>query len=795
MHLRFELATDSVDLPGGAALVLKSSKGAGQAEELDYLQWRASGLYTVPGPASDPLTQAAGATESLHLGLTAGKSAVLFDKTLNLDFDRDGRLDIAETHIEQSVVGLESVWTYSGTFADAIHVRTIATSTLRLSVDPKPRKLVAIEDAWYVAGVGPVHIIATSSVDDTQVSNRDELLFAYGVGTKHSQPSGAQLVSASPAGTPLLTTATTITLSFNKPLNPMTLYGSQGLYLQKDGEAAEALGFTLSADMKTVTIQVGSLPDGNYSIGAGSKASDLAGHKLPAALYRFGVDMQGPLLLSSAPAHGSKGVPLTGQLVLNFSEPLYAATGVTPCILLEPRPTCIAAQIDGRSLRATLPSQLYRNASYRFSAGPGLTDVSGNPVVFHGVDFSTDVGSFSLPIQLLDRQQNTTVVIADIDGHGRQDLAFTQSAPKSAGSQLFVQSRMPDGSLARPVQRSAFPDDKDIRSGHLIAGNFSGTGRTDLLFESPWASALLQQDSSGQFQWESTNQSAKKRSPRIQFGGTTASGLSMIARTAGPNFDFSVRESAGNWRTVMTLAIGGEDRSSTLWEDVDWAARDLNNDGKLDLIWTRQSSNSATQCELVWALQQSGGFGPEHVLAIPGCGDSVRKLAIGDINGDKREDVVLYSPGFSGRIYIQQADGSFKTDDALFLDMPAVDAVLIGDVNGDGRADLILAGGGLFVDIRLQNASGGWEASRSYPNSAGSELLPGSASAILDYDGDGLTDLIIGGSLLLGRQRSGPWPLVTDRPPQGSTTTATRIQRLNARGGPLRFIPLSSVQH
>lgn len=73
-------------------------------------------------------------------------------------------------------------------------------------------------------------------------------------------------------------------------------------------------------------------------------------------------------------------------------------------------------------------------------------------------------------------------------------------------------------------------------------------------------------------------------------------------------------------------------------------------------------------------------------------------LAVGDVNGDGRDDVFMgASRGFAPKVYVQQANGKFTN-----LPQPALDAdadfedidAAWADVNGDGAADLIVGSGG-----------------------------------------------------------------------------------------------------
>ena len=209
------------------------------------------------------------------------------------------------------------------------------------------------------------------------------------------------------------------------------------------------------------------------------------------------------------------------------------------------------------------------------------------------------------------------------------------------------------------------------------------------------------------------------------------------------------------------------------------AIGDLNGDGKPDLAVANAGYPSYNVSVLLG--NGDGTLGPKTDY---GTFAGPYSLAIGDLNGDGRPDLVVgefYNFGVS--VLLGNGDGSFGVTTA-FHTGSGVQSVAIGDLNGDGKPDLATANDyDNAVSVLLGNGDGSF--------GGGTEFGTGSAAwsvAIGDLNGDGKPDLAVANagsatvSVLLGNG-DGRFGVKTDHD-TGISPRSVAIGDLNGDGRP-----------
>jgi hypothetical protein len=171
------------------------------------------------------------------------------------------------------------------------------------------------------------------------------------------------------------------------------------------------------------------------------------------------------------------------------------------------------------------------------------------------------------------------------------------------------------------------------------------------------------------------------------------------------------------------------------------AVGDVNGDGKPDIAV--QSSDTVGGGMTILFGNGNGTFGTPayYPVAISGVYAS-GSIAIGDVNGDKKPDVVVGSSSVTAIVYLNQGNGTFKVNGTVgTVPLYPTDNIVLADINNDKKLDIVVPDGFGDVYTFYGTGKGTFTTGPAYPlqscNDCSNFLV-----ALGDFNGDGTLDVL-----------------------------------------------------
>lgn len=331
------------------------------------------------------------------------------------------------------------------------------------------------------------------------------------------------------------------------------------------------------------------------------------------------------------------------------------------------------------------------------------------------------------------------VVIGDMNKDGKLDLIVAGGKSRS----ISVLTGQGDGrfeaSLSSPLTMPESP-------GEMELGDLNGDGKLDLAFitHDSYGVTILLGDGKGGLRVAPNSPIVMKdghhpHTHGLAVGDLNGDGKVDLAMVNNADNDISVAfgDGRGNFtRAPSTFPVGPSPYPASLG--------DVNNDGRQDIVATSSATGPQRAQQLPFSraltLLLNDGHGSFRASQLPLRTGQPWFVAIGDINGDRKADLVAtHHDQQKLTVLVGDGKGGFnETSSSPFGFGRNVFSIALADMNRDGRPDVIgVSGDG--VRVMLGDGRSGFRPAPDSPFLTGGGTW---SFAVGDVNGDGKSDVV-----------------------------------------------------
>ncbi|MGB6386309.1 MAG: FG-GAP-like repeat-containing protein [Terriglobales bacterium] len=341
-------------------------------------------------------------------------------------------------------------------------------------------------------------------------------------------------------------------------------------------------------------------------------------------------------------------------------------------------------------------------------------------------------GTFQAPVfyQEGDNSGPTGIAIGSLTTKNNADVVIT------VGNGAYVYLNNGKGVFATPVQYGS-----SANASSVVITDVNGDKKNDLVVSSSSSGAIwvLLGKGNGTFSAGTSYNTD---------GGTQ----NVVAAdfNGDKKLDFATSNSNGQWVTVALGNGDGTFRSSSQYGNTDSpimaiASADLNGDGYPDVVL----GNGGTGVGITVLLGSSHGVlgAPDSITV--GCGEAgrsgINSIALGDVNGDGKIDVVATTLGNCDNNVIAVlaglGTGKFKTP--VYYSTGSTQqaySIQLADFRGKGLLDIVISNADGSLSVFLNKGKGAYDAAVIIPAASGTDA---GYIAIGDFNNDGKLDIAV----------------------------------------------------
>lgn len=744
-----ERVTGTQAVAGGTGTVVSTIDSTDGSEDVSVYIVDSGGVRVFAAAGAVALDRAFDGVEVLRWPMKAGDHYLQIDKSLDSgeDFDGDGRNDTIAVRSEVTVVARESVSVTAGTFPESLHQRQAVRVTVQPSGGGASVVVNFTVDEWYVPNLGLVKQTVLTTPAGGVPSISTETLSAYRVGARSSDNTAPTVASVTPESAAVRGTATSVSAQFSKAMDPAS-FATTGSFTVVDSAGARIAGTVQVQGQTAHFVAAQSWASGTYTATVSTAAQDVLGNALVAPRsWAFTVDATAPGVVSLTPASDAVDVDIATSVVLVFSEPPDPTTVNAANVRLSSSngPVPLALSVDGSRITLTPIAALERDQFYTLSVS-GVTDAVGNPLAQALISrFLTNQGRFAFKQSLFPDWLVNTMAIGDVNNDGIPDvLAAGQTTMVASEQGLLLRAGLPDGTLAAET-RLDLGALAGCQLGSLAIGDVNDDGRPDVVVGGLNCGTLvLAQTATGTL--VTSQYMAQAFGDKLRIVDVDGDGrLDLVMSVAFRNQVEVWRQGIGG-----LLELNSSNDLGGSWVK-DFKVGDIDGDGRIDIV--AAISGGLGQDVAVMRQTADGGFAAPEILSTENVWGA-RAVALGDLNGDGRIDIVATTGGNSPTylaVYYQAAGGTLGP----LTRVPSFDipfAVQVADIDGDGRADIVVSHEGwAAVGVYLQQPGGTLADEERFRAPSSSNGI--NSMVVGDINRDGLPDILIAGDWLRQRQQ------------------------------------------